>query len=80
MCFQSFNLFPHMTAIENVIEGPVTVLGQSKSEAIPYAEELLDWVGLSDKRDVHPSRLFRWTAAAGGHCQKPCHETRCHAF
>jgi len=46
-----------MTAIENVIEGPVTVLGQSKSEAIPYAEELLDWVGLSDKRDVHPSRL-----------------------
>jgi ABC-type polar amino acid transport system ATPase subunit len=57
MCFQSFNLFPHMTAIENVIEGPVTVLGQSKSEAIPYAEELLDWVGLSDKRDVHPSRL-----------------------
>ena len=57
MCFQSFNLFPHMTAIENVIEGPVTVLGQSKSQAIPYAEELLDWVGLSDKRDVHPSRL-----------------------
>ena len=57
MCFQAFNLFPHMTAIENVIEGPVTVLKQTKKQAIPYAEELLDWVGLSDKRDVHPSRL-----------------------
>lgn len=57
MCFQSFNLFPHMTAIENIIEGPVTVLGQSKKEAIPYAEELLDWVGLTDKRDEYPSRL-----------------------
>jgi len=57
MCFQSFNLFPHMTAIENIIEGPITVLGQRKKEAIPYAEELLDWVGLTDKRDEHPSRL-----------------------
>ncbi|MBC2709926.1 MAG: amino acid ABC transporter ATP-binding protein [Desulfosarcina sp.] len=57
MCFQSFNLFPHMTAIENIIEGPVTVLGQSRKESIPYAEELLEWVGLTDKRDEHPSRL-----------------------
>jgi ABC-type polar amino acid transport system ATPase subunit len=57
MCFQSFNLFPHMTALENIIEGPVTVLGQSKKEAIPYAEELLAWVGLTDKRDEYPSRL-----------------------
>jgi ABC-type polar amino acid transport system ATPase subunit len=57
MCFQAFNLFPHMTAIGNVIEGPVTVLGQTKKEATPYAEELLDWVGLSDKRDEFPARL-----------------------
>jgi len=57
MCFQAFNLFPHMTAIENVIEGPVTVLGQTKKKAIPYAEELLEWVGLSDKRDEYPARL-----------------------
>jgi ABC-type polar amino acid transport system ATPase subunit len=57
MCFQAFNLFPHMTAIENIIEGPVTVLGQSKAEAIPYAEELLAWVGLMAKRDEYPSRL-----------------------
>ena len=57
MCFQSFNLFPHMTAIENIIEGPLTVLGQSRKDAIPYAEELLEWVGLNDKRDEYPSRL-----------------------
>ncbi len=57
MCFQSFNLFPHMTALENIIEGPVTVLGQKPQEAIPYAEELLGWVGLSDKRDEYPARL-----------------------
>jgi ABC-type polar amino acid transport system ATPase subunit len=57
MCFQSFNLFPHMSVIENVIEGPVTVLGQNKNEAIPYAEELLAWVGLTDKRDEYPDRL-----------------------
>lgn len=57
MCFQSFNLFPHMTALENIIEGPVTVLGQSTKESIPYAEELLAWVGLTDKRDEYPARL-----------------------
>jgi len=57
MCFQAFNLFPHMTALENIIEGPITVLGQEKKEAISYAEELLEWVGLSEKRDEHPSRL-----------------------
>jgi ABC-type polar amino acid transport system ATPase subunit len=57
MCFQSFNLFPHMTVLENIIEGPITVLGQKKKQAVLYAEELLDWVGLTEKRDEHPSRL-----------------------
>ena len=57
MCFQSFNLFPHMTVLENIIEGPTTVLNQKKNQAIPYAEELLDWVGLTEKRDEYPSRL-----------------------
>lgn len=57
MCFQSFNLFPHMTALENIIEGPVTVLGQNKKQANLYAEELLEWVGLTDKRNEYPSRL-----------------------
>ena len=57
MCFQSFNLFPHMTVLENIIEGPTTVLGQKKKDAVLYADELLDWVGLTEKRDEHPSRL-----------------------
>jgi ABC-type polar amino acid transport system ATPase subunit len=57
MVFQQFNLFPHMTAIGNIIEAPVTVKGLSKDEATAKAEELLRWVGLSDKRDEYPSRL-----------------------
>ena len=57
MVFQQFNLFPHMTALGNIIEGPVTVKGHSKSEATEKAEELLEWVGLSEKRDEFPSRL-----------------------
>ena len=57
MVFQQFNLFPHMTVLGNVIEGPVTVKKIPKEEAIRKAEELLEWVGLSDKRDEFPSRL-----------------------
>ncbi len=57
MVFQQFNLFPHMTVLENVIEAPVTVKKVPKKEAIAKAEELLEWVGLSEKRDEYPSRL-----------------------
>jgi polar amino acid transport system ATP-binding protein len=57
MCFQHFNLFPHMTALENCMEGPVYSLGMDKKEAEARALELLDMVGVSDKRDQHPSRL-----------------------
>jgi polar amino acid transport system ATP-binding protein len=57
MVFQQFNLFPHMTALGNIIEAPVTVKGMSKNEATAKAEELLAWVGLSEKRDEYPSRL-----------------------
>ena len=57
MVFQQFNLFPHMTVLGNIIEAPVTVKGVSKSEATEKAEELLEWVGLSEKRDEFPSRL-----------------------
>jgi polar amino acid transport system ATP-binding protein len=57
MVFQQFNLFPHMTALGNVVEAPLTVKGMPKAEAIAKAEELLSWVGLSDKRDEFPSRL-----------------------
>lgn len=57
MVFQSFNLWAHMTVLENVIEAPIHVLGLSKKEAIDVAEQLLDKVGLLDKKDFYPSSL-----------------------
>ena len=57
MCFQHFNLFPHMTALENCMEGPVQVLGLPKAEARDRSEELLELVGMIAKKDQHPSRL-----------------------
>ncbi|PLR76629.1 ectoine/hydroxyectoine ABC transporter ATP-binding protein EhuA [Bacillus sp. V3-13] len=57
MVFQNYNLFPHMTALENVMEGPVTVKGQSKAEARKLAEALLSKVGLADKFDFYPFQL-----------------------
>lgn len=57
MVFQQFNLFPHMTVIENVMEGLVTVKGVRKGEARGKAALQLEKVGLSDKLDVYPSRL-----------------------
>ena len=57
MCFQHFNLFPHMTALGNCMEGPVQVLGLSREEAEERSMELLEMVGMADKRDEHPSRL-----------------------
>lgn len=57
MVFQQFNLFPHMTVLENLIEAPIQVKGLSKEAIIPIAEELLDKVGLLDKKDSYPGRL-----------------------
>ena len=57
MVFQSFNLFPHMTVLENVIEAPMTVKRQPRNEAIPKAEALLEKVGLLAKRNNYPGRL-----------------------
>ena len=57
MVFQEFNLFPHMTAMQNVIEGLVTVKKMPREQAIPIGEKFLDKVGLLEKRDVHPIRL-----------------------
>jgi polar amino acid transport system ATP-binding protein len=57
MVFQHFNLFPHMTALQNCMEAPVQVLGLGKDEAEARAVELLNEVGLADKKDQHPSRL-----------------------
>ena len=57
MVFQRFNLFPHMTALENIIEAPIRVKGLSKAKAVERANELLTRVGLSDKGDHYPSQL-----------------------
>jgi L-cystine transport system ATP-binding protein len=57
MVFQSYNLFPHMTATENVMEGQVTVLGRSKTEARERALQLLTEVGLHDLADRYPAQL-----------------------
>ena len=57
MVFQEFNLFPHMSVLENVIEGPVTVKGMNRAQAIALAEENLDSVGLLFKKDEYPNRL-----------------------
>jgi len=57
MVFQEFNLFPHLSVIENVSEGPITVKNMDKANAIEIAEMNLKRVGMLDKRDEFPSRL-----------------------
>ncbi len=57
MVFQEFNLFPHMSVLENVIEGPVTVKGMDRKRAIEIAEMNLERVGMLWKRDEYPNRL-----------------------
>ncbi|MFI5015958.1 MAG: amino acid ABC transporter ATP-binding protein [Hyphomicrobiales bacterium] len=57
MVFQRFNLFPHMTALENLIEGPIQVLGRGRAEAMSEARELLARVGLAGKADAFPANL-----------------------
>ena len=64
MVFQSFNLFPHLTALQNVTEAPIYVQKKDKSEAIKEAKELLAKVGLSHKEDTYPNRL------SGGQAQR----------
>ena len=75
MVFQQFNLFPHMTVLENLLEAPMQVKGLKRSEAEPYARELLDKVGLSDRADYYPSQLSggqqQRVAIARALCMKP---------
>ncbi|MCF7200481.1 ABC transporter ATP-binding protein [Pseudomonas oligotrophica] len=55
--FQNFNLWPHMTILDNIIEAPRRVLGKSKAEAVEIAEALLAKVGIADKRHAYPNQL-----------------------
>ncbi len=57
MVFQSFNLFPHMTVLDNIMVAPKMVKGLKEEEILPIAEELLKKVGLWDKKDMYPGRL-----------------------
>lgn len=75
MVFQQFNLFPHMTVLENLIEAPVQVQKREKDEVIKEAEILLKKVGLLEKRDVYPAQLSggqqQRVAIARALCMKP---------
>src|SRR4051812_30059507 len=57
MVFQRFNLFPHMTALGNVVEAPMRVRGETKAFAAEQGRKLLDRVGLADKVDAYPAQL-----------------------
>lgn len=57
MVFQHFNLFPHMSVLQNIIEAPMTVKGLRREEIVPKAEDLLRKVGLLEKQHTYPSRL-----------------------
>ena len=64
MVFQHFHLFPHMTALRNITEAPIHVLGTDKEQAMAEGKELMDMVGLGDKYDAYPTQL------SGGHQQR----------
>lgn len=57
MVFQHFNLFRHRTVLQNIIEGPLTVLKRPRNEAVERAREILDLIGLADKYDAYPAQL-----------------------
>jgi polar amino acid transport system ATP-binding protein len=57
MVFQNFNLFPHMTVLQNVMEAPITVKHEAKEEVLKRAEEIIDKVGLKEKIESYPSKL-----------------------
>jgi len=75
MVFQQFNLFPHMTVLENLLEAPLHVKKQSRAEVLPYAEQLLQKVGLADRADYYPAQLSggqqQRVAIARALCMRP---------
>jgi polar amino acid transport system ATP-binding protein len=57
MVFQQFNLFPHMTVLENIVEAPIAVARKPRNEAVAQARELLDQVGLAGREDSYPRQM-----------------------
>ena len=80
MVFQEFNLFPHMSVLENVIEGPVTVKGMERAQAIELAEQNLDSVGLLFKKDEYPIASLGWAKTTRCDCACTYHGTQGHAL
>ncbi len=76
MVFQQFNLWAHMTALENIIEAPMQVLGPARAVAVARAERYLERVGWCRasraRMPIRPN--VRWRTAARGHCPRPCLE------
>ncbi len=69
MVFQQFNLFPHMTVLENIMAAPKMVKNMREEEILPVAKQLLEKVGLWNKKDVYPSRLSGGAKTTSGHSQ-----------
>ena len=76
MVFQQFNLFPHMTALQNCIEAPIEVLGMKKEEAEQRALELLELVGLTDKKRSTSIKIIWWTTTKSSNRQSLSNETK----
>ncbi len=80
MVFQGFNLFSHMTVLENVIEGPVHVQKCPREEAIAEAQALLEKVGIAEKRDHYPSHLSGGQQQRAAIAARAGMQSQCHAF
>ena len=73
MVFQQFNLFPHLTVLDNLVLAPTLVRGRSRSEVQAQALRLLDRVGIKEQAQKFPGQLSGGAAATGGHCPRPLH-------
>ncbi len=79
MVFQQFNLFPHLTVLQNITLGPIWVRKMKKSEAEELAMSLLERVGIPEQAHKYPGAALRRPAAAGGHRPGPGHAAQDHA-